>query len=75
MTINVVCDAIKQKESELAEKNHHSLHLHCMLQFQTYIMLKPPIKIEHMVPEIYSHFNDAHNKTIQRKWNAVIGSI
>ena len=34
-----------------------------------------PIKIEQTDPEISSHFSDAENIKIQRKLNAIIGSI
>ena len=54
----MICDAIKQNESE--EKNTLSIHVHCMPQLQSIShwtapppQPQPPIKVKHAVPEIW----------------------
>ena len=56
------------------EKIKSQFHLQCMLHLQRYIMQKTPSKLNIRIQK-YSHFNDAQNNKIQRKLNAIIGSI
>ena len=73
--LRVIYDAIKQNESELEEnKSRLSSHVHCMPQFQSFIMLKTPSKLSIRFQK-YSHFSDAQNNKIQRKLNAIISCI
>ena len=53
----VICDAIKQNESELKNKQ-------IMPQYQSFIMLKIPSKLSIRFQK-YSHFSDARNNKIQ----------
>ena len=47
------------------------LYASSLEQYQT----EDPIKIEHVRFQSYSHFSEAPNNIIQRKLNAIIGSI
>ena len=62
-----LCDVIKQNESEL------------IFIYTFYELYHPenPIRIEHTVPEMWPFYDssDAQNNQIQRKLNAIIGSI
>ena len=49
-------------------------HLQYMHKFQSYIMLKLKLKLDLWIQR-YSYFSDAQNIKIQRKLNAIIGSI
>ena len=72
--ILIKCDAIKQNESEL-RKNEISVFIYSVcFNFRAIFMLKPPSNLDIQI-QSYSHFSDAQNNKMQRKFNAIIGSI
>ena len=62
------------KMSLNSEKIKLSFHFHCMPQFHSCITLQTSSKLSIRFQR-YSYFSDAQNNKIQRKLNAIIGSI
>ena len=66
----VICDAIKQNESEL-KKNKNSVFI-SIVSCNIRAMLKTTTRLNIQFQR-YSHFSDAQNNKIQRKLNTIIG--
>ena len=61
-------------EIEICDAIMLGFYSHGMPQFQSYIKLKNPSNLNVRIQR-YSYFSDAQNNKIQRKLNAIIGSI